>query len=116
MQQCKSIMPKIFLQGMTNNVRFTFGVGDKSNCLQSIHPNLQNCHPPKCHSLSYIHKPNRTYMLNLNLPHCCHMSLPYITSFDIRIIHQRIQTTCSHAPHCHHCNVDFVLFHNVTLH
>ena len=37
--------------------------------------------------------------------------------FDMKIIHQRIQTTSSHASHCyhcHHCNVDFVLFHNVT--
>ena len=34
--------------------------------------------------------------------------------FDIKIINQRIQTTCLHASHCHHCNVDFVLFHNVT--
>ena len=39
--------------------------------------------------------------------------------FDIKINHQRIQTTRSHAPRCHHCNychygnVDFVLFHNV---
>ena len=37
--------------------------------------------------------------------------------FAINKIHQRIQTTCSHTsrcPHCHYCNVNFVLFHNVT--
>ena len=37
--------------------------------------------------------------------------------FDIKINHQRNQTTSSHASHCHHChycNVDFVLFHNAT--
>ena len=49
----------------------------------------------------------------LNLPPC-HILLSYITGFDIKIIHQRIQTTCLHASYCHHCNVDFVLFHNVT--
>ena len=44
----------------------------------------------------------------------------YITGFDIKIIHQRIQNTCLHASHCHHssyyhyCNVNFVLFHNGT--
>jgi hypothetical protein len=51
---------------------------------------------------------------------CCHGSLPCIIDVDIKINHQRIQTTNSHASHCHHyncchyCNVDFVLFHNVT--
>jgi hypothetical protein len=37
--------------------------------------------------------------------------------FDIKIIHQRIQATRSnalHSCHCHYCNVDFVLFQNVT--
>ena len=56
-------------------------------------------------------------MLNLNFPPFCHISFSYITSFDIQIIHQRNHTTClyvSHCYHCHYCNVDFVLFHNVT--
>ena len=45
--------------------------------------------------------------------------LPYITNFDIKINHQRIQTTRSHTSHCRHCNyfhyynVDFMLLHNV---
>ena len=50
-------------------------------------------------------------------PPCCHVSLSYITSFDMKIIHQRIQHTHSHAScchRCHYCSVDFVLFHNVT--
>ena len=37
--------------------------------------------------------------------------------FVIKLIYQRIQPTSSHASRCHHChccNVDFVLFHNVT--
>ena len=53
-------------------------------------------------------------MLSSHLPHCCHISLPYIMGFDIKIVHQRIQTTPSHTSHCHHChycNVEFVLFH-----
>ena len=52
-----------------------------------------------------------------NLPPCCYTSLPYIIGFDIKIIHQRIQITHSHAScyhHSHYCNVDFVLIHNVT--
>ena len=56
-------------------------------------------------------------MLSLNLLPCCHISLSYITGFDIGIIHRRIQTTGSHSSHCHHCHycsVDFVLFYNVT--
>ena len=55
-------------------------------------------------------------MLSLNLPPCYHISLPHIMGFYIKIIHQRIQTTRLHTPRCHRyfCNVDFVLFHNVT--
>ena len=49
-------------------------------------------------------------VLILNLPLCCHISLPYIMGFEIKIIHQGIQTirwyaSCCH--HCHYCNVDF---------
>ena len=43
--------------------------------------------------------------------------LSCITDFDIKIIHQIIQTTRPHASrchHCHYCSIDFVLFHNVT--
>ena len=43
--------------------------------------------------------------------------LPIYVYFDNKIHHQRIQTTRSHASrcqYCHYCNVDFVLFHNVT--
>jgi hypothetical protein len=51
-----------------------------------------------------------------SLPHfllLCH-------GIDIKIIHQRIQTTCLHTScchhykFCHHCNIDVVLFHNAT--
>ena len=41
----------------------------------------------------------------------------YTIYFDIKIIHQSIQTLHSHAPHCHYCydiSVDLVLIHNVT--
>ena len=54
--------------------------------------------------------------------HCLSSRFPYvyIMGFDIKINHQRIQTTHSHASRCHHCsycqqcNLDFVVFHNVT--
>ena len=29
----------------------------------------------------------------------CHIPLPYITVFDIKVIHQRIQIKLSHASH-----------------
>ena len=56
-------------------------------------------------------------MLVSNFSPCCHISLPYITAFDIEIICQRIHTTCSHTSCCHYCQyftVTFVLFQNVT--
>ena len=53
-------------------------------------------------------------MLSLNIPPCYHISLSHVVSFDIKIIHQRIQTTHSRASRRHHCNDDFVLFHNAT--
>ena len=37
------------------------------------------------------HNPRGTDALSLDIPPCCHISLPYITSFDTKIIHQRIQ-------------------------
>ena len=59
--------------------------------------------------------------ISLNLTPYCHISLLYIyiISFDIKINHIRIWTTCSHASHWHHCNhchyckVYFVVFHNI---
>ena len=43
------------------------------------------------------------------------VTFPYdVMSFDIEIIHQKIQATRSHASHCHYCNDDFVLFRNGT--
>jgi hypothetical protein len=59
-------------------------------------------------------------VLSMNLTPYCHVSLSYIMDFVIEISHQGIQTTRSHASRCHHyndyhyCNVDFVVFHNVT--
>ena len=53
-------------------------------------------------------------VLSLNLPLYCHMHLPCIMGFDIIIIHQRNHITHSHASHCRCCNVDIVLFRNVT--
>ena len=62
--------------------------------------------------------PREHMILNWDLSCCCrHISLPYITSLDIRVI---LLTTRSHTSRCRHCNyyrhynVDFVLFHNVT--
>ena len=34
---------------------------------------------------------------SLNLPPCCHISLPYIAGFDIKVIYQSIQTKHLHA-------------------
>ena len=56
-------------------------------------------------------------MLSLNIPRCCHISISYVKGFDIEIIHQGIQITCSHTSyhhHFHYCNVSFVSFPNVT--
>jgi hypothetical protein len=53
-------------------------------------------------------------VLSLDHTPCCHGSLPYITGFDIKVFHQRIQTSRSHASCCRYYNLDFVLFHNVT--
>ena len=56
-------------------------------------------------------------MLNLDPPPRRHISLTYIMGFDIKVIHQRVQTTLSHASRCHPCqccNVDFARFHSVT--
>ena len=53
----------------------------------------------------------------LYIPSCRHISLPYVTIFAIKMIHQRIQTTRLHAScshYCHYLHVDFVLFHNIT--
>ena len=41
-------------------------------------------------------------VLSSNLYLYCHIFLPYIMGFDIKVIHQRIQTTCSHASCCYH--------------
>jgi hypothetical protein len=54
------------------------------------------------------------YVFSLNLVFYCHISFSYIICFNIKIIHQRIQTTSSHASRCHNCSVDFVVFHNIT--
>ena len=59
-------------------------------------------------------------VLNLNLTPCCHISFSYIMGFDIKLIHQRTQTTRLHTSCCHHCHyydyyyLDLVLFHNIT--
>ena len=56
----------------------------------------------------------QTHVLHSNLTLCCHVSFPYIMGFDIEVNHQKFQTTRSHASRCHHYDVEFVLFHNVT--
>ena len=48
-------------------------------------------------------KPSGTYVLSFNLTPCCHVTLPYIMGFDIKINHPRIQTTCLHTSRCHQC-------------
>ena len=53
-------------------------------------------------------------VFSLNLAFYCPMSFSYIIGFDIKIIHQRIKTTSSHVSRRHYCNVDIVVFHNIT--
>jgi hypothetical protein len=45
----------------------------------------------------YILKPYGTDVLNVNHPPCCHVSFPYIIAFAIKIMHQRVQSTYTHA-------------------
>ena len=59
-----------------------------------------------------------TEVLFINSIPCCHASTPtYIMGFNVKIDHERIQTThlhasrCHRCTHCHCCNVDFVSFH-----
>ena len=79
-----------------------------------VHPKLCNITPSLISQ-----KSNIVDVLSLNIPPRCHVSLSYITNFDVKIVHQRIQTTCSHASRCHHCHyfiiamLNFVLFHDV---
>ena len=50
-----------------------------------------------------------TDVFSLNIPLCCHISLPYTT----KSLHQNNPPKKSnHAWCCHYCNIDFVLFHN----
>ena len=77
------------------------------------HFKLYNINLFKCHSFSYI--PNPRKGRSQCKTHCLlSRFLPYITSSSIIINHQIIQTTHSHASQFHYCNVDFMLFHNVT--
>ena len=62
---------------------------------------------------SLMTRNSRERICSFIIPACCRISLPYITGFDIKIIHQRIQTTCLSDYH-HYCSIDIVLFHNVT--
>ena len=86
-----------------------------------------------CYTLTFVMSPyvmslpllileplGNIYVLNLNLPHGCHIHLSYVMGFDVNMIHKRIQTMQLHALRCHHCqyrhycNVYSTLFHNVT--
>ena len=77
------------------------------------HPNLLNVILHNVTPLLYLKTLGNGYV-NLNLPLCCHISLPCITWSDIKVLHQRIQTIHLHASCCHRCSVDFDMFHNVT--
>ena len=48
---------------------------------------------PSMMSLPLLHtKTLKNGCAQYKLPPCCHTSLPYIIRFDIKIIHQKIQT------------------------
>ena len=52
---------------------------------------------PSLTSLLLYPKTQGMYILYLNLPPCCHISLSYITNFDIRVIHQEFKPhACTH--------------------
>lgn len=54
-------------------------------------------------SLLLCHQNLRECMCSIfKIPPCCHISFSYFMGFDIIIICQRIQTTCSHTSCCHH--------------
>ena len=77
-----------------------------------MHPNLRDVvlrNVPR----SLMIRNSRKRICSFIIPACCHISFPYITGFDIIVIHQRIQTTCLSHYH-HYCSIDIVLFHNVT--
>ena len=64
--------------------------------------------------------PKEWMFLIVDLVPYCHISLPCIMGFDIKMNHQRIQTThmhtsrCHHCNYCHCCNVNFMSIHNTT--
>jgi hypothetical protein len=75
--------------------------------LNVVHPNLHNVTPS-------LTSQNPRDVLSLNHLPCCDTYLPFITYFDIKIIHPTMCLNTSRCPHCHYCNVDFVLFHTIT--
>ena len=82
--------------------------------------------------MPFIILPSLMSLLLLNLKtlgnRCSQLKPPYLLShfhpnyhgFNIKLIHQKIQTTRLHASHCHqysfchYCNVHSLLFHNIT--
>ena len=79
------------LRKITDHFRRIYGI--------YIHPNLRNVTP-----FLYPKILGKTNVLSLNPPPCGHISLSYIMDFEIRMIHQRISTTRSHASCCHCCH------------
>ena len=54
-------------------------------------------------------KPYRTDVRSSSLTPCCHMSLPYITSFVINANHQRSQSTPSHCAMCQYVECQLLI-------
>ena len=89
--------------------------------LYTIHPNLLNINLHNATlSLSLISRHPREWMCSVWISLLVLTYSPYITRFDIQVIHHRVQSTRLHTSRCHHCNycrycnVGFVLFHIVT--
>ena len=88
-----------------------FSIYEEHSCC--VHPNLHNVTP-------FISLDPREHMFSIKYSSSLSHFLPSITDFDIKIIHQKVQTIFSHASCCRHCyyccycNVDFVLIHNIT--
>ena len=93
----------------------SFVVSRRDGMQRSYTLNLRHVTP------SLVSRNPRRRMCSINLPPFCHTSLPYITGFDIEITTKEFKPHAATHHFCHHssltllyCNIDFVLFHNVT--
>ena len=90
---------------------------NKSSVRRTLYSNNKKdyIHPCLCNVIPSLRFQNpRGQMCSIQSPSLSSHFLLIYHIFDIKVIHQRMQITCSHTSRCHYCNVDFVLFHNFT--